>query len=261
MTVGFIGTGNMGSAVARAVRAGCGEVRLVLANRTAEKAVVLARELSGEALENEAVAASADVLFLCVKPNQLEDISPAVHAGFASAPKHHLLVSMAAGRDLSALQVLFGDLPIIRIMPNLPVSVGCGTTPMAANDAVSVEDKKELGRLLTASGSIYEVPERLLDAAAGVTGCGPAYAAIFAEALADGAVSCGIPRSDALRYALEMLRGTAELLLSNGEHPAILKDRVCSPGGSTIQGVRALEESGFRAAVMKAVIAANEKKF
>ena len=261
MTVGFIGTGNMGSAVARAVRKSGGDVRLVLANRSREKAAALARELDAEVLGNEAASASADVLFLCVKPHQLSDAAPAVLAGFASAPKRRLLVSMAAGRDLTALEALFGSLPIVRIMPNLPVSVGCGTTPMASNGAVTAEDKDALRRLLAASGAVYEMPERLLDAASGVTGCGPAYAAVFAEALADGAVACGVPRADALRYALEMLRGTAELLLSSGEHPAVLKDRVCSPGGSTIQGVRALEAGGFRAAVINAVIAANEKKF
>ncbi len=261
MIVGFIGTGNMGSAVARAVAKSGEDVRLVLANRTPDKAEALASELGCEAAGNETAAVSADVLFLCVKPQQLPDTVSAVRTGFASGTKRRLLVSMAAGKSLKALEDLFGKIPIVRIMPNLPVTIGRGTTPLAANDLVTPEEKGLLQSLLAASGSVTEVSERVLDAASGVSGCGPAYAAMFAEALADGAVSCGVPRSDALRFALEMLRGTAELLLETGEHPAVLKDRVCSPGGSTIQGVRVLEKSGFRAAVMNAVIAANEKKF
>ena len=126
---------------------------------------------------------------------------------------------------------------------------------------VSGEEEALLRRLLGSSGLLTRLEERLMEAANGVTGCGPAFAAMFVEALADGAVACGLPRTLALAYAAGMLKGTAELLLASGEHPAVLKDRVCSPGGSTIQGVRALEESGFRAAVMDAVIAAYEKEF
>ena len=100
-----------------------------------------------------------------------------------------------------------------------------------------------------------------MEAASGVTGCGPAFAAMFVDALADGAVACGLPRKEAIAYAAQMMKGTAELLLSTGEHPDALRDRVCSPGGSTIQGVRKLEEGAFRAAVMNAVIATFEKEF
>ena len=151
--------------------------------------------------------------------------------------------------------------PVIRIMPNIPVSVGGGVTLLTAAESVKEEEKRFVKELLGSSGLVAELSENLLDAATGVTGCGPAYAAMFIEALADGAVACGLPRRAALDYAAQMVIGTAKLLLETGEHPGALKDRVCSPAGSTIQGVRRLEEGAFRASVMDAVIAAYEKEF
>ena len=123
------------------------------------------------------------------------------------------------------------------------------------------EDKDFFCRLMAASGLVEELDEHLMEAASGVTGCGPAFAAMFVEALADGAVACGLPRKQAIAYAAQMLAGSARMLLASGEHPGVLKDRVCSPAGSTIQGVRKLEERAFRAAVTDAVIATWEKEF
>ena len=168
---------------------------------------------------------------------------------------------MAAGKDLHTLSELLGGLPVIRVMPNIPVACGSGVSLFAASPEVTAEEKDFFRALMAASGLVEELDEHQMDAAAGVTGCGPAFAAMFVEALADGAVACGQPRAQALRCAAQMLRGTAELLLETGEHPGALKDRVCSPAGSTIQGVRALERSAFRAAVMDAVIACWEKEF
>ena len=139
--------------------------------------------------------------------------------------------------------------------------VGAGITLVCPGDGVTSEEKALVKALLAGTGLVSELDEKQLDAANGVTGCGPAFAAMFVEALADGAVACGLPRQKALEYAAMMLKGSAELLLQEGSHPAALKDRVCSPGGSTIQGVRTLEQRGFRAAVMDAVIAAYEKNF
>ena len=123
------------------------------------------------------------------------------------------------------------------------------------------EEKALFTELMGQSGMVTELEEHLLDAASGVTGCGPAFAAMFVEALADGAVACGLPRKQAVAFGAQMLLGSARLLLESGAHPGELKDRVCSPGGSTIQGVRVLEQRGFRAAVTDAVIATFEKKF
>ena len=149
----------------------------------------------------------------------------------------------------------------MRIMPDIPAQVGAGITLVCPGEDITAQELSLVKALLDASGLVSELDERQLDAANGVTGCGPAFAAMFCEALADGAVACGLPRDKALQFAAQMMKGSAELLLEANMHPAVLKDRVCSPGGSTIQGVRRLEESGFRAAVMDAVIATFEKKF
>ena len=259
--VGFIGTGNMGSALARAAAKSEKTQRLLLANRSPEKAERLAAELGGEVLDNRRVAREAQVLFLAVKPQYLPGMYEGIRDILESRKDRFVLVSMVAGWSLERLRKELGPWPCVRIMPNIPVAAGGGVTLLCADAAVSEEEKALVRDLLAASGLVAELEENLLDAASGVTGCGPAFAAMFVEALADGAVACGLPRAQALAYAAGMLKGTAELLLASGEHPAVLKDRVCSPGGSTIQGVRALEESGFRAAVMNAVIAAYEKEF
>lgn len=258
--VGFIGTGHMGGALARAAAAGEEELRLLLANRSPEKAQRLAEELHGEAVDNRRAAAEADYLFLGVKPHLLAGMLDGIRDVLAEREKRPVVVSMAAGRDLNTLDRLLGGLPVIRVMPNIPVSVGAGVTLYAASVGVTPEEKETFRRLMAASGLLLELDEPLIDAAAGVTGCGPAFAAMFAEALADGAVACGLPRAQAIRCAAQMMLGTAQLLLKTGEHPGALKDSVCSPGGSTIQGVRTLEERGFRAAVMDAVIATWEKE-
>ena len=259
--IGFIGTGNMGSALARAAAKSGKADRLLLSNRSPEKAQRLAEEIGGEALDNRAVAAQAQYLFFGVKPQMLEEMLDGIRDVLRAREDRLVIVSMVAGKDLACLRGLLGPLPVIRIMPNIPVSVGGGVTLYTASPEVREKEKAFLQEILGCSGIVDELEENLLDAATGITGCGPAFAAMFVEALADGAVACGLPRRKALDYAAGMLRGTAELLLDSGEHPGVLKDRVCSPAGSTIQGVRSLEESAFRAAVMNAVIAAFEKEF
>ncbi len=260
-TLALIGTGNMGSALIRAaVRSGRAG-RLLLANRSPEKALRLAEELGGEAVDNRTAAAEADVLFLGVKPHLLEGMLDGIREVLAGRRDRFLVVSMAAGWDLRSLYEKLGGAPVIRVMPNIPVSVGAGVTLFAASPEVTEEEKEEFRALMAPSGLVEELDEPLMDAATGVTGCGPAYAAMFVEALADGAVKCGLPRAQAIRWAAQMMKGTAELLLATGEHPGALKDRVCSPAGSTIEGVRALERSAFRSAVTEAVIAAWEKEF
>lgn len=260
-TLAFIGTGNMGSALARAAAKSGRAERLLLANRSPDKAQRLALELGGEAVDNRSAAAEADVLFFGVKPQMLDGMLAGIRDVLEARRDRFVVVSMVAGRDLAALCAALPGVPVIRVMPNIPVAVGSGVSLFAASPEVTEEEKAFFCALLAASGLVSELPEPLMDAATGVTGCGPAFAAMFVEALADGAVACGLPRAQALQYAAQMLKGTADMLLRGGEHPGVLKDRVCSPGGSTIQGVRALEESAFRAAVMNAVIASYEKEF
>ena len=260
-TVGFIGTGNMGAALARAAVKSPLTDQLLLSNRSAEKPRRLAEELGGTVLDNRGVAQKAEVLFLAVKPQMLPDVIGEIRPELDARRDRVVLVSMAAGWSLEKLGAALGDRPIVRIMPNIPVSVGAGVTLLCPNGQISAEELQTVEDLLAASGLVSELDEGHLDAAGGVTGCGPAFAAMFVEALADGAVACGLPRREALAFAAQMLKGSAQLLLETGEHPGSLKDRVCSPGGSTIQGVRLLEERAFRAAVTDAVIATYEKKF
>ena len=164
-----------------------------------------------------------------------------------------VFVSMLAGVSLDRLaEMLGGEKKIIRIMPNTPSAVGQGLMLVSANDRVTAEELAAFKALMAESGLLDDLPEHLID----VSGCGPAYAYMFVEALADGAVKCGVPRAKAMRYAAQMLLGSASLLLETGEHPGALKDAVCSPGGSTIAGVAALEDRGFRGAAIAAVEAA-----
>ena len=257
ITVGFIGTGNMGAALARAA-AKSGGAQLLLANRTPEKARSLAGELGAETASN-AQAARADYLFIGVKPQQLEELFAEIAPALGEKT---VIVSMAAGTSLERLAALSGGRnPIVRILPNLPVSVGRGLTLLTAAPDVAAEHKRAVRQLLAETGVVLETAEKQLEILGAVAGCGPAWAAMLVEALADGAVACGASRVQAYEAAEQMLLGTAALLLETGEHPASLKDRVCSPGGSTICGVRALEKAGFRAACAEAVVAACEKKF
>lgn len=152
-----------------------------------------------------------------------------------------------------------GDYPVIRIMPNTAVAVGEGVTMYCCSDNVTEAQREGFVSLLHCSGLLEELDEKLMDVGSAVAGCGGAFACLFLEGLADGAVYAGLPRAKAQRYAAQMLLGMAKLALASDEHTGALKDAVCSPGGTTIAGVRALEERGFRAAAMNAVIAAYER--
>ena len=259
-TYGFIGTGNMGGAVATAAAKAVGGGNLFLANRTPAKAEALAAELGGQACDN-GTAARQDYIFLGVKPQMmagmLEGIRPVLRERMEKG-ETFTLVTMAASLTIEKIREMAGvEAPTVRIMPNLPVSIGKGVILYTASGA-----EKTLPGLLEAlapAGMLLPVEERLIDAGSAVAGCGPAFACLFAEALADGGVACGLPRAQAQTLALQMLAGTAELLLQTGQHPAALKDAVCSPGGTTIAGVHSLEKGGFRAAAFDAVKAAYDK--
>ena len=170
-----------------------------------------------------------------------------------------VLVTMAAGLSMARIRELAGgNYPIIRIMPNTPAAVGAGMVQYCSLD-VSDADLQEFLTAMAPAGLLDTIDEKLIDAASCVSGCGPAWAYQFIEALADGGVAAGLPRAKAQMYAAQMLLGSARLVLESGQHPGALKDAVCSPGGSTIQGVRVLEERAFRGAVTDAVLAAYDK--
>ncbi len=258
--LGCIGTGSMGSALVRAAaRSGVWDA-LLLANRRREKAERLAGETGGETADNAGAALRSDYLMLGVEPADLPGLLASLRPALERRGKAPVVVSMAAGVDLAALGAMLpAGTGVIRLMPNIPVAAGAGVILYCA-DGVPDESVAAFLRGMAEAGTFVPMEEGRMKAATGVTGCGPAYIAVFAEALADGAVACGVPREEAKRLAALTLLGTAKML-ADGTDPAALKDLVCSPGGSTIQGVRALEKGGFRAAAMEAVIAAFEKKF
>ena len=255
MKYGFIGVGNMGSAVAQAVAKVVGGEHLVLCNRSAAKAEALAAELGGSVASNEAAAQECDVLFLGVKPQNMAETLAALQPVLRE--KKPVLVSMAAGLTAAQIEEMAGGgLPVMRIMPNTPVALGCGIILYCKNALLSPSQEELLVRAMSACGVVDPLEERLMDAGAALCGCSPAFTDLYMEALADGGVACGIPRAKALRYAAAAVAGASQLALTSGKHPGVLKDEVCSPGGSTIQGVRTLENRAFRGAVMDAVIVA-----
>ena len=255
MKYGFLGCGNMGGAIARALSKVTKEI--MVTDRSG-RAKALAQELGIRYGTAQEVASSCDRIFLAVKPNMMAQVLEPLQPYFQLHKP--LLITMAAGLTMERIgQLAGGSLPVIRIMPNTPVAVGKGMTQYCCNDLVSQETVASFREDLRFSGQLDELEERLIDAASALSGCGPAYAYLFIEALADGAVSCGVPRAKAMEYAAATLIGAGEMVLVTRQHPGALKDAVCSPGGSTIAGVRALEQHGFRGAVMDCVAAAYEK--
>ena len=258
MSFGFIGTGNMGGALARAaVKSG---TEVLLANRTAAKAEALAAELSAQAGTNKEATRRADYLFLGVKPQMMAGMLSSIAPALAARTDRFILVSMAAGLTTGDIRRMAGgDYPVIRIMPNTPAAIGEGMILYTATEDVTAEELEAFLQGMSAAGRLTALEERLIDAGSAVSGCGPAFVDLFVEALADGGVACGLPRATALELAAQMTAGSARLILASGQHPGVLKDQVCSPGGSTIIGVKALEDGAFRATVMEAVVAAFEK--
>ena len=255
MKYGFIGCGNMGGAIARALSKTTSDI--MVTDRSG-KARLLADELACIYTDPATIASSCERIFLAVKPQMMRQaLSPIRKVLREYKP---LLITMAAGLTIASIQELAGcELPVIRIMPNTPVQVGKGMTLYCCNDLVDEETLEDFLDDMAFTGHMDELPEHLIDAAGVVSGCGPAYMYMFAEALADGAVACGVPRAKALEYAAATLAGAGEMLLQTGEHPGKLKDNVCSPGGSTIAGVNLLEERAFRGAIIDCVKAAYQR--
>ena len=232
---------------------------ILLANRTPAKAADLAEKLGARAVDNQQAAALSDYLFLGVKPQMMADMLEGIRDALVDRDEPCVLVTMAAGLSMETIRAMAGvDFPVIRVMPNTPAAIGKGMLLCCA-DGVSAEQLSAFQSVMSGAGLIDFIDEKLIDAGSAVAGCGPAFAEMFLEALADGGVACGLPRAKALQYAAQMLLGTAALALETGDHPGAMKDAVCSPGGSTIQGVRALEGHAFRGATIEAVIAAYEK--
>jgi len=251
MKYGFIGCGNMGGAIARALARATTD--FAITDRSG-RAIALAAEIPCGYLSSAEIAENCDRIFLAVKPHMMQDVLAPLQSILAE--KKPLLITMAAGITIAQIEEFAGcELPVIRIMPNTPVAIGKGVTQYCCNDLVSGDLLADWLTDMRFSGMLDPLEERLIDAGSALSGSGPAYVYMFIEALADGAVACGIPRAKAMEYAAATVIGAGELVLATHQHPGALKDAVCSPGGSTIAGIRALENQGFRAAAMEAVIA------
>lgn len=252
--IGFIGCGNMGGALAAAAaKYKAAEIRLF--DKDEDKAKALAERIGGIVCDIDGVCA-CELVFLGVKPNIIPIVADEIAKKVAASGA--TVISMAAGVSLAKLAVMLGDLPIIRIMPNTPAEVGYGMILYTANEKGAGTVPLFL-ESMAAAGKFDAIDERLIDAASAISGCGPAFVYMFIEALADGGVMSGLPRDKAMLYAAETLIGAAEVVKQTGRHPGALKDAVCSPGGSTIEGVKALEDGKMRGTVSGAVVASYEK--
>ena len=253
-TIGFIGMGNMGRAILDGVAKERGTEALVFTCRRAAHREQVEKETGAKALPgNLAVAEAADIIVLAVKPVVYPDVLPVVkQAVSAPGAEGKLVISLAPGYDLETLKVQLGGFTrVVRVMPNTPAKVGCGFTGFCYDEkCFTEEDVKEIHEVLESIGLAEKVEERLMDAVTAVSGSGPAYVFLFLEALADAGVRYGLPRDTAMRMAAQTVLGSAELMLKTGLHPGVLKDQVCSPAGTTIEGVAALEAAGLRNAVL-----------
>lgn len=258
--IGFIGLGNMASAMIGGMlqkdMVTPGEI--IGSCRTEETAQKIADRFGIETTtDNSIVAQAADILILAVKPQFFPEVIVRIKD---EVNADALIISIAAGKTMDYIETQFGrPLKLVRCMPNVPALVGEGITSVSRNERVSDEEMKQAMDLLSGMGKTSEIPECLIDAVVGVSGSSPAYVFLFIEAMADGAVAAGMPRSQAYEFAAQAVLGSARMVLETGRHPGELKDMVCSPGGTTIQAVKVLEEKGFRAAVMDAMEACIEK--
>ena len=260
MRLGFIGCGNMASAIMKGI----------LANGFVSKEDIIGSDLSdvmrqkvsdelGIAVtkNNKEVAEIADVLFLAVKPQFYEAVIEEVKEVLTT---NQIVVTIAPGKTLQWLAEKIGeDIKIVRTMPNTPALVGEGITAACANENVSSKELDTVVKILECFGKCEVISEHLMDVVVSVSGSSPAYVFMFIEAMADAAVADGMPREQAYKFAAQAVFGSAKMVLETGKHPAELKDMVCSPGGTTIEAVRVLEEKGMRSSVIEAMKACTKK--
>eukprot|EP00903_Cladosiphon_okamuranus_P012498 g11703.t1 len=256
--LGFIGAGMMSSAM----------INGIIAAKVTKPENIIASDVYQPSLDrlsasgvqtsisNKEVVSGSDVVVLAVKPDVIPTVLEEIEECLT---EESLVVSIAAGVPLSVMEGLVPGKRVVRVMPNTPCLVSESAAAFALGTHAREEDRELVQSLLSAVGYACEVKESQLDAVTGVSGSGPAYIFVLIEALADGGVRMGLPRATALKLAAQTVRGAATMVLETGTHPGVLKDQVCSPGGTTIAAVEALEKSGFRAAAMAAVVAATTK--
>lgn len=258
--IGFIGSGNMGLAI----------IQGIIASHIVEPEQITVFDIVEDKLKDlhettklhiahseEEVAEKSNIIFLAVKPNIVPAVLEKIKAHLS---KSSLIVSIAAGVTIEAIEASMGrDHKIVRVMPNTPALVNEGMTSITVNKHVTRQEFAQIATIFDSLGRSEEIPESLIHAVTGISGSSPAYVFIFIEAMADAAVLAGMPRDKAYKFAAQAVLGSAKMVLKSGKHPGELKDMVCSPGGTTIEAVKVLEDTGFRASVMGAVTACVDK--
>lgn len=258
--VGFIGCGNMASAIIGGIKEHTDiDAKSIIASDASSNALDKAASALGihTTSDNLTVAGESEIVFLSVKPQFYEAVTSEIKD---TLTRDQIVITIAPGKTLDWLsEHLSPELKIVRTMPNTPALVGEGITGVCRNANVTDDDYSRVLRILSSFGLAEDIPERLMDVVVSVSGSSPAYVFMFIEAMADAAVADGMPRDKAYRFAAQAVYGSAKMVLETGKHPAELKDMVCSPAGTTIEAVRVLEEKGMRSAVFEAMKACTEK--
>lgn len=262
LKIGLIGCGMMGGALVRGMTKIIDAKNIFVSDANFSKATEFASSIGGAnaVKTNDEVAKNTNIIFLAVKPNYVKTVLKEITDSFT---EDSVLVSMAAGVKLDFLSECISKAcikpEIIRIMPNMPATIGEAMIALTCSPDTSKDSVKIAKTLLEVAGKVEQVSESLMDCVTGISGSGPAFVFMFIEALADAAVRCGMPRAQAYIYAAQTVKGSAAMVLQDKRCPAELKDAVCSPSGTTIEGVAALEKYGFRNATIEAVTAACRK--
>lgn len=246
----------MGGAIMRAICKKYDVKNIKVTDKNVELGKAFANETGATFVSTNKEVLDADYIFLAVKPQFLSDVFAEI-AG--SIPTNAVVISMAAGVKLEKLENWAPKARFVRMMPNVCAQIGQAMIAITYNENIKAEEAATVKEILSSAGKVEQVPEKLMDCVTAVSGSGPAFVFMFIEALADAAVRCGMPRSQAYTYAAQTVYGSAGMVLENGQHPAVLKDMVCSPAGTTIEGVAALEKNNFRNAVIEAVTAACDR--
>ena len=256
MKISCIGTGAMGGAIIRSVCKKFDPKTITVTDKNTGMGQMFAADTGCKFVSNNVDVLDADFIFLAVKPQFLDDVFLDIYKSIS--PKS-VIISMAAGVQLEKLQKKAPNARFVRMMPNVCAMIGEAMIAITYGNNISEKEASDVKMILSCAGKVEFVPEKLMDCVTAVSGSGPAFVFMFIEAMADAAVRCGMPRSQAYTYAAQTVYGSAGMVLDSNKHPAELKDMVCSPAGTTIEGVAELEECGFRSAIINAVTAAFEK--
>ncbi len=258
--IGFIGGGNMASAIIGGIlNSGLAAKEQIIATAKTEKTLVSLQERFGitATADNKAAARQADILFLAVKPYLFGEIIAEIKD---SVRPETLIISIAAGQTIEKIECAFSkEIKLIRAMPNTPALVGEAMSALCPNKNIIDNDLTDAKAIFHSFGKCEIVPESMMDTVIGVSGSSPAYVYMFIEAMADAAVADGMPRAQSYKFAAQAVLGAAKMVLETGTHPGILKDAVCSPGGTTIEAVAMLEQQGLRSTVIAAQRACVQK--